>query len=84
MDTNDISEKAQEWQSKAEDTQEALREKAQQFQEAAQDWTERFKGSARSAASQADSYLHENAWTSVALVAIVAGFLGYLLGRGRD
>jgi ElaB/YqjD/DUF883 family membrane-anchored ribosome-binding protein len=61
---------------KAED----LKNKAQG---AVQDWTEKAKGSARDATAAADLYVHQYAWTSVAVIAVFAGVLGFLLGSRR-
>ncbi|MGE5737210.1 MAG: hypothetical protein ACM34E_19110 [Acidobacteriota bacterium] len=47
---------------------------------AEQEWVEKAKGTARDAGAAADLYLHEYAWTSVAIIAVVAWTLGYLMG----
>jgi ElaB/YqjD/DUF883 family membrane-anchored ribosome-binding protein len=37
-----------------------------------QEWAEKAKGTARDAGAAADLYVHEYAWTSVAIIAVVA------------
>ena len=56
---------------------------AQKLTEVGQQWSKKAKGTARDAGAAADLYLHEYAWTSMALVAAMAGMLGYLLGARR-
>ncbi|HWQ90316.1 MAG TPA: hypothetical protein VN673_01500 [Clostridia bacterium] len=62
---------------------EQTRQKAQEGLHTAQEWTEKAKGTTRNVRAAADLYLHEYAWTSVALIAATAGILGYLLGARR-
>ncbi len=71
-----------------------VRGTAQGVKEAAQEWTERAKGTAREwtdraiggardAGTAADNYIRENVWTSVAIVAVAACVVGYLLGSSQ-
>jgi ElaB/YqjD/DUF883 family membrane-anchored ribosome-binding protein len=62
-------------------TMEQAAEAGTNVREAVEDWSEKAKGTARDAGPAADLYLHEYAWTTVALVAVAAGLLGFLLGR---
>ncbi len=57
---------------------------AEQFKQTAQDWSEKAKGTARDAGAAADLYLHEYAWTTVAVVGVAALLVGYLLGRNQS
>lgn len=49
-----------------------------------QDFQQRASETARNVAQATDEYVHDNAWTSVALAAVVGCVLGFLLGRTRD
>lgn len=49
-----------------------------------QDYHQRAREAARNAYEATDEYVHENAWTSVALAAVVGCVVGFFLGRGRD
>jgi ElaB/YqjD/DUF883 family membrane-anchored ribosome-binding protein len=73
MDANQITEKTKNWESAAQDVTEQARH-----------WTERARNAARQAGSAADQYVHENTWTTVALLAVAAVAIGFLLGRSRD
>ncbi|HYG34544.1 MAG TPA: hypothetical protein VEC99_07160 [Clostridia bacterium] len=77
MDAKQMSEQAgqqaQEW-----------KQTAQETKEAAQEWGEKAKSTARDAGAAADLYLHEYAWTTLALVAVCAGLFGFFLGRQRS
>ncbi len=73
MDANQITEKAKDWQ-----------ETAQDLTEQARHWTERAKRAARQAGAAADQYVHENTWTTVAILTVAAVAIGFLLGRARD
>jgi len=59
MNTNDLTERLQDFQQKAKDQ-------------------------ARQAAQATHEYVHENAWTSVAIAAVVGCVLGFFMGRSRD
>jgi ElaB/YqjD/DUF883 family membrane-anchored ribosome-binding protein len=86
--TNDIKDKAQQWQGDAENAAQDLRskvqEKARDLQEAAQEWQRRAVESSRKAAKAADEYVHENPWPVIGSVALGFFALGFLLGRSRD
>jgi ElaB/YqjD/DUF883 family membrane-anchored ribosome-binding protein len=73
MDTNDIKDKAQNWQETAED-----------LQEQARDWKKAATETARNTSKAVDEYVHENTWMSIAVIAIASCTLGFLLGRSRD
>ncbi len=73
MDANQITEKAKDWQ-----------EAAQDLTERAQNWTDRAKRAARQAGTAADQYVHENTWTTVAILTLAAVAIGFLLGRSSD
>jgi len=49
-----------------------------------QDWQKRISETAKTAGKATDDYVHENAWTSVALAAVFGCVIGYLLGSRRD
>jgi len=49
-----------------------------------QDFQKRATKSARKACEATDEYVHENAWTSVALAAVAGCVIGFFLGRSRD
>lgn len=59
MNTNDVTEKLQDYQQRATET-------------------------ARNVCQATDEYVHENAWTSVALAAVAGCVIGFFLGRSRD
>jgi len=79
---------ANELAGKAEDKTRELQQSAGKLKDKAQDWgekaTKKAKRTARDAAAAADSYVHEYAWTTFALVAVTALTIGFFLGRGRD
>lgn len=70
--TEKLSDNAHEWQDKAQ----ALREKAQGL-------TLKAKDKVQNASATADLYVREYAWTSVAVVAVAACLIGFIIGR-RD
>lgn len=74
MNTNELAEQASQ---RAKDT-------ANKVKDTAQDLTEKAKSKARDAGAAADLYLHEYAWTTMALVAVSAGLLGFLIGRRQS
>ena len=49
-----------------------------------QDFQKRATEAARNVCEATDEYVHENAWTSVALAVVTGCVIGFLLGRGRD
>ncbi|HEY2083576.1 MAG TPA: hypothetical protein VGI88_12390 [Verrucomicrobiae bacterium] len=49
-----------------------------------QDFQQRAAETARNVREATDEYVHENAWTSVAIAALAGCLIGFFLGRGRD
>jgi hypothetical protein len=49
-----------------------------------QDFQQKARESARNAAVATHEYVHENAWTSVAIAAVVGCVIGFFMGRSRD
>ena len=49
-----------------------------------QDFQQRAAETARNVRDATDEYVHENAWTSVAIAALAGCLIGFFLGRGRD
>ncbi len=49
-----------------------------------QDFQKRAGETARNVCQATDSYVHENAWQSVAFAAMLGCVLGFILGRSRD
>lgn len=49
-----------------------------------QDFQQRAAETARNVRDVTDEYVHENAWTSVAIAALAGCLIGFFLGRGRD
>jgi ElaB/YqjD/DUF883 family membrane-anchored ribosome-binding protein len=74
MKTNEMMEQATD---RAKGTAENITEKAQNFAATA-------KQKAYEAGTAADFYVREYAWTSMALVAVTAGLVGYALGRRQS
>jgi ElaB/YqjD/DUF883 family membrane-anchored ribosome-binding protein len=62
----------------------AWQEKTQALRERAQGMTLKARDKVQNASATADLYVREYAWTTVAIAAVAAGFIGYLLGRRRD
>jgi ElaB/YqjD/DUF883 family membrane-anchored ribosome-binding protein len=58
--------------------------KTTDVKERLQDFQERATETARNVCDATDEYVHENAWTSVAIAAAAGCLIGFLLGRGRD
>ena len=56
---------------------------AEQAKELSQEWGGKVKSAARNSAATADQYVHEYAWTSLAVMAVAAVMVGYLLGGRR-
>jgi ElaB/YqjD/DUF883 family membrane-anchored ribosome-binding protein len=71
METKEITEQ------KGQQTYQDIKEKAGVLAEKA-------KSTVRDAGAGADLYVHEYAWTTVAVVALAALGLGYLLGRQQS
>ncbi|HYG22194.1 MAG TPA: hypothetical protein VEH04_05365 [Verrucomicrobiae bacterium] len=74
MNTNEIAEQATD----------RAREAAETIRNSAETLSSRAAMKAREASAMADFYVREYAWTSVAMVAITAGLIGYLLGRREN
>ena len=49
-----------------------------------EDWQKQITKTARQVGTATDDYVHENAWSSVALAAVVGCVVGFLLGRRHD
>ena len=49
-----------------------------------QDWQRRATETARNVGQVTDRYVHENAWSSVALAAVVGCIIGFLMSYSRD
>ena len=49
-----------------------------------QDWQKRAGETARDVGQTTDQYVHENAWTTIAVAALVGCVFGYLLANRRD
>jgi ElaB/YqjD/DUF883 family membrane-anchored ribosome-binding protein len=77
MDTSKLQERTEEM---AERAMNACNMTAAKMNERARMWAER----ARHAGESADRYVHENAWTTVALVALAGAAIGFLLANRRD
>jgi len=71
MNTNELAEQATEH---AEQTGENIRTTAR-------DLAARARSKVREAGVATDYYVHEYAWTSLAIVAMAAGMIGYMIGR---
>ncbi len=65
----------------AEAATETAREMTEKAQGAAREWAGRARDKARDVSVATDSYVRENAWASVGIVALVAAAIGYLIGR---
>jgi ElaB/YqjD/DUF883 family membrane-anchored ribosome-binding protein len=58
--------------------------KTNDLTERLQDFQERAAKTARNVRDVTDEYVHENAWTSVAIAALAGCVIGFFLGRNRD
>lgn len=67
----------------SENTQ-AWQEKAQALRERAQGMTLKARDRVQNASATADLYVRENAWTTVAVVAVAAGLIGFIIGRKQS
>jgi ElaB/YqjD/DUF883 family membrane-anchored ribosome-binding protein len=91
MNANNLTEqagqKAQDMGQKAKDVTGEISERAKRaaedVKEATEAWSQRAKTTVRDAAVATDEYVHEYAWSSIALVALTAGVIGFLLGNRR-
>jgi len=77
MNTNDLTQKSQEWQERASEAADEIQDKARR-------WQDRAAEGARRAARTANDYVGENPWQIIGSVALVALAVGILLGRSRD
>ncbi len=68
-----MTEKAQEWQERAEDLTGQARE-----------WQQKAAETARRTGRAVHEYVNDNAWMSVAVAAAIGCAIGLLLTRGRD
>ncbi len=73
MEAREISEKAQEWQQRAED-----------LTDQARDWQQKAGETARRTGRAVHEYVNDNAWMSVAIAAAIGCAIGFLLTRDRD
>ena len=60
-----------------------IQETSRQVRDRARDLSNRAGAKVRDFSVAADDYLHEYPWSTVAMVAVFAGVIGFLLGR-RD
>ena len=49
-----------------------------------QDWQKRATETALNVGEVTDEYVHENAWTSIALAALLGCLIGYFIANRRD
>jgi len=49
-----------------------------------EDWQKRATETARNVGEVTDRYVHENAWTTVAIAAVLGCVVGFLLANSRD
>lgn len=66
---------------KAKQTARGLADRAKS---AAGEWGEKAADKARDLGTATDSYVRENTWISLGVVAVVAGVIGFLLGSRQD
>ncbi len=83
MDTNDLTQKAQDVRDNLEEQTQDWRQRATEWKQRATEWKDRATTAMRDASQTADEYVHENAWTSIALAAVIGCVVGFLLSR-RD
>ncbi len=76
MDTNDLTQKAQQ-------VSDNLEQQTQDWRRRATEWKDRTTTAVRNASQRADEYVHNYAWSSIALAAVIGCVFGFLLGR-RD
>ena len=58
--------------------------KAQDLKEQAQEWQETAKDRVRRATNAANEYVQSNAWTSIAVAAVVGCVIGFFLAKSSD
>jgi ElaB/YqjD/DUF883 family membrane-anchored ribosome-binding protein len=88
METNEIKDQIQELQGEAHEAAQHLPSEAESkmsgLKDSARQWQRRATETSRKAAEATDNYVHENAWTVIASVAVASLLLGFFLGRSRD
>lgn len=77
MNTDQIKDKAEDLQDSAIETGRNLKNKAAQWQQAAKD-------NATNVARATDSYVRDNPWGAIGVVAVFALAIGLLIGGRRD
>ena len=60
------------------------RELTDKMTDTMQDWQRRATETARNLGQATDKYVHQNAWSSVALAAVLGCIVGYFLASRRD
>ena len=60
------------------------REMTDKVTDTMQDWQRKATRTARDLGQATDKYVHENAWSSVALAAVLGCIVGYFLASRRD
>jgi len=58
--------------------------KTREMTDKLQDWQQRATETARNVGEATDKYVHENAWSSIALAAVVGCVIVYFLSNRRD
>jgi ElaB/YqjD/DUF883 family membrane-anchored ribosome-binding protein len=81
MNTNQLTDRMS---GTARELQDTARNKVQDLKETAMDWTGKAKNKARDVGAAADLYLHQYAWTTLAVVGVSALIAGLLLGRKKS
>ncbi|HWQ92028.1 MAG TPA: DUF883 C-terminal domain-containing protein [Clostridia bacterium] len=84
MDTKEMTEKVEAWQDEAEKLEREAATMGETLKQRAQAWRDKARTGARDAGAAADRYVHEHTWSTIGLVALTAGVIGYLLGSRRD
>jgi ElaB/YqjD/DUF883 family membrane-anchored ribosome-binding protein len=77
METDQIREKAKNWQETAQEVSDEARESMR-------DWQRRAAETARNTSRAIDDYVHENSWMSLAIAAALGCAIGLLLSRSRE
>ena len=60
------------------------REMTDKVTDTMQDWQRKATRTARDLGQATDKYVHENAWSSIALAAVLGCVVGYFLASRRD